>query len=505
MALADIAEFPGTAGRWQRDYQTGAMRRPMRIDLGFLRELTHGEALVRGFWSRFGRSNFAGATLESVAHDLRRWAEFCQESGQSVKSCGLADENLLRSFVAWAARRNTTRHSMAGTVGTVIECLAAGADGEEAGRGEALRAAKSSVLLSCRANGRENRNEGKALADDDWQRLLTTARSQAEAAMASQRAGDTPASGTQLVPFLVLVAAYTGANPYPLLAFRRDAWKPEPVLDGYWRVSWRKDRAAGHEEQSLVFAAAAKEGPSLIELLNFVRKWTEPLTLRVAASCRDDLWLHRSRKYRVRSAAWAPSRFISRHVHGWMKRQGMPVTLDRLRPSAALTLLRAGQSLPHVQSFLQHSDLRTTWRYVRSEVLRPAFDRQIAATQERILGLVVASPRAAAASAVEASAPVRKKLAGGEWDLGTCACRDPYNSPVEGEVKGRLCRSFHACYFCPHAVWFREHLPLEVWKLRRFESLKASDPHWETRIWARLRDYPARHPWRLRRGGSGVG
>jgi hypothetical protein len=30
-------------------------------------------------------------------------------------------------------------------------------------------------------------------------------------------------------------------------------------------------------------------------------------------------------------------------------------------------------------------------------------------------------------------------------------------------------------------VWFKEHLPLEVWKLRRFESLKTSDPHWETK------------------------
>jgi hypothetical protein len=46
-------------------------------------------------------------------------------------------------------------------------------------------------------------------------------------------------------------------------------------------------------------------------------------------------------------------------------------------------------------------------------------------------------------------------------------------------VSGRRCRSFHACYGCAHAVWFREHLPLEVWKLRRFESLRDHDPHWE--------------------------
>ena len=54
----------------------------------------------------------------------------------------------------------------------------------------------------------------------------------------------------------------------------------------------------------------------------------------------------------------------------------------------------------------------------------------------------------------------------------------PYHSRGDlARLVGGVAGPSHA-YGCAHAVWFREHLPLEVWKLRRFEALRASDPHW---------------------------
>jgi hypothetical protein len=476
-AVAEITPLPLDTVVWELDYRTRSMRRAERIDLRFLRELDHGASLVNGFWSRYGRANYAANTLMTVVKALARWEEFCRETTPSLAHA-VASDDLLRAFMAWIARRGTRRRGISVCVSLLIECLAEAANLESPGSGDALRHRKSELLLWCGGQGRRAHTEGKALVDADWQRLLSAARRDVETAMHDYQPGDEPTSGTALVPFIVMVAAYTGANTTPLLAFQRDAWTPAPVLDGYWSVTWRKDRAKGREEQSLVFAHKVADGLSLIEVLDFMRKWTEPLVARVPKNCRNDLWLHRSRRRFTRSAAWRPRIFLKRHAQSWLQKHGLKGTLERIRPSAALTLLRSGKALTHVQHFLQHADLRTTWKYVRSAVLHPTFNRVIAATQERILGHVLPQSRASAAVAIEAPRAVHEALVSGAWDLGTCACRDPYHSPIPGEITGRLCRSFHACYTCPHAVWFKEHLPLEVWKLRRFESLRESDPHW---------------------------
>lgn len=475
---AEITPFPLGTVVWELDYQTRSMRRAERIDLRFLRELDHGASLVNGFWSRYGRANYAAGTLLKVVKALARWAKFCRKTKPRLARGVVASDDLLRAFMAWTARQNTRRRDTSNFVSTLIECFAEAANLENPGSGDPLRHRKSELLLSCGAHGRRTQTEGKALGDIDWQRLLSTAREEVAMVIREYRAGDEPVSGTALVPFIVMVAAYTGANTTPLLAFQRAAWSPAPVLDGHWSVTWRKDRAKGREEQSLVFASKVDVGPSLIEILDFVRKWTEPLVERVPKNCRKDLWLHRSRGTFARSAAWGPKTFLARHVRPWLQKHGLNGALDRIRPSAALTLLRSGKTLTHVQHFLQHADLRTTWQYVRSAVLHPTFNRVIAATQERILGRVLPEPRSSGAAMIEAPPAVHETLASGAWDLGTSACRDPYHSPMPGEITGRLCRSFHACYTCPHAVWFKEHLPLEVWKLRRLESLRGSDPHW---------------------------
>ena len=252
---------------------------------------------------------------------------------------------------------------------------------------------KYPVLLSCASRGSGQLSD-RALPDAQWEGLLSTARVEAAETIRKHRHGDVPVSGIDLVAFVILIAAYTGANPIPLLMLRRDAWKPEPILDGYWRLTWRKDRAAGHEDQTLVFAGTVKGGMGVIELLDFVRSWTDPLVLRAAQSCRNDLWLYqRETREAAQSTAWAPKSFIGHHFRKWTRSHGLKVTLQELRTNAALTLLRSGRSLTHVQSFLQHRDLRTTWLYLRSEVLRPAFNRAIAATQARIVGQVLPQPR----------------------------------------------------------------------------------------------------------------
>jgi hypothetical protein len=462
-------------GPWDLDYRTRTMRRPVRVDLTFLQNLNDGALLARAFWSRYGGTNYSGTTVSTAVRYLRRWAAFRADSGSVVA----ANTDILRAFMASNARDGYSRRRNSVAAGIVIECLAEAADLTTSGSGGPLRISKSELQLSCGGRSQVLAKAGRSFSDDLWQRLLITAHNEVVAVMNGIGVAEPPKSGTSLVPFMILIAAYTGANVTALLGFRRDAWKEDPVLAGYWRVTWSKDRAKGNEQQCLVLAGSTTEGLSAIDILKFVLRWTEPLVERVPESCKKDLWLHRSRRTGASSSGWNPVIFVNRHVDTWMRNHSLPATLDRIRPSAALTLLRSGKSITQVQAFLQHGELRTTWRYVRSEVLRPAYNRVITKTQERIMGLVIPKSRAEGVPDVTANATAQRSLASGHWDIGTCSCRDPYNSPIRGEIRGRLCRSFHACYFCPHAVWFKEHLPLEVWKLRRLESLRESDQNWE--------------------------
>jgi hypothetical protein len=406
----------------------------VRISLRCLQGVNGGEALVAGFWERYGRSNYSGQTLLAAAKMLGYWARFCGATGTALPSWSALTDDIIRAFTGWLGRGKLRRRAIAAAVSTVIECAAEAAELECPGQGERIRQKKYVALLSC-AGGQSRPVPERTLPDAEWQRLLSTARAEAANTISNYRSGNVPLAGIELVPFVILVAAYTGANPIPLLMLRRNAWKPEPVLDGHWRLSWRKDRAAGHEEQSLVFAGKIEGGMGVIEVLDFVRRWTEPLIPRVLESCRDDLWLYqRQSREPAESAAWTQKQFIGRHVTAWMRRHRLEVTLQQMRSCAALTLLRSGRSLTHVQHFLQHGDVRTTWRYLRSEVLRPAFNRTIATAQARIVGLVLPQPRNEAAAAVPAPKPVQAKLASGEWDLGTCACLDPFHSPISGEI-----------------------------------------------------------------------
>jgi hypothetical protein len=60
-------------------------------------------------------------------------------------------------------------------------------------------------------------------------------------------------------------------------------------------------------------------------------------------------------------------------------------------------------------------------------------------------------------------------------------CQDPLNSPQPGEVKGRVCRSLHACLFCENCWIFAEDLPATIQYRDRLlsEKKEMTDEAWE--------------------------
>jgi hypothetical protein len=66
-----------------------------------------------------------------------------------------------------------------------------------------------------------------------------------------------------------------------------------------------------------------------------------------------------------------------------------------------------------------------------------------------------------------------KEIVEGRFDTGCGTCRNPYDSPQTGEVKGQLCTSFHACFSCSNGLWFLEDLPWVIATRNRFLHLRS--------------------------------
>jgi hypothetical protein len=174
------------------------------------------------------------------------------------------------------------------------------------------------------------------------------------------------------------------------------------------------------------------------------------------------------------------------HFQEFVERHALPhFTLVNMRASAASQLyLQTGGNLRKVQQFLQHARLSTTVKYLLSSVTEPFHARVIQKAQEKMLErvTVISEKRAIGVGRLNLPRAQARKIAAGRFDTGSGSCRDPYDSPQPGEEGGRPCTSFHACFSCPHGLWFLEDLPQVIATRNRLVSfrsdMKAED--WDT-------------------------
>ena len=210
------------------------------------------------------------------------------------------------------------------------------------------------------------------------------------------------------------------------------------------------------------------------------------------------MWLERaredylSRRNKAEYFSMASGSNTANAINAFTRRHDLPhFTLADLRPTAATAFIRHGKTLYQLQVLLHHSEPRTTVRYISKELMRPQYRRTISTAQQAIVAFaqprVVAQQRSSATIDQLAGIANLAAFESGLNDLGTCSCKNPMASPIPGEIAGRLCRAFDSCYFCVHAVWFKEHLPLEIAKLRRWEQLSSSEPHWRAKYEIRCR------------------
>lgn len=228
----------------------------------------------------------------------------------------------------------------------------------------------------------------------------------------------------------------------------------------------------------------------VVELIQFLRQYTEPLVARAEPAERTKLFLYLGPRQGPAHPILSPStrsgdQFVL-HFAQFVARHALPhFTLVHLRASAATQLyLETGGNLRKVQQFLQHVRLSTTVQYLLNSLTEPFHARVIQKAQEKMLEriTVIPEPRATAVGRLHLPPAQARKIVAGRFDTGCGVCRDPYDSPQPGEEKGRLCTAFHACFSCPNGLWFLEDLPHVIAtrdRLVAFRSeMKRED--WET-------------------------
>jgi hypothetical protein len=142
--------------------------------------------------------------------------------------------------------------------------------------------------------------------------------------------------------------------------------------------------------------------------------------------------------------------------------------------------------------------VRTTIDYIRGPVVEAQHNRQISEGIDRMIesltgiedhrnDVTVFIDPVATVIAEKVQSEELSPEAGERFLRGACntligKCQDPLNSPQPGEVKGRVCRSLHACLFCENCWIFAEDLPATIQYRDRLlsEKKEMTDEAWET-------------------------
>ncbi|HAX42387.1 MAG TPA: hypothetical protein PLF84_00080 [Bryobacteraceae bacterium] len=318
----------------------------------------------------------------------------------------------------------------------------------------------------------------KALPPKVFQRILAAASKDIDEIRRTYAPGDVPTTARQIIPFMILIAARTGINADALYSLERECLVQHEVDDDCFYLVWDKPRAGKRQRQ--LHRVDGRQQSGVVELVRFMREYTEPLALKAGPPANAKLFLYQSEntwlKNRLISSCTAP-RLSCRRLRQFREWHDLPpFSLSNIRPSAATLLyLRTAGNLGKVRQFLQHAHFSTTIRYVINHVTEEFNARVIEQAQTRMVErmAVIAEEREVGIKHLDLPRAQARKIQQGRYDTACGTCRDPYDSPQANEVKGRPCTSFHACFSCPNALWFLDDLPLVIATRDRFLRLRS--------------------------------
>jgi hypothetical protein len=451
--------------------------RPFSVNLTFLSSRPElARVLANSFWMIY-QPGPRIATVTRTAETLKLFDRFLSYRSRSQADVGTAKDlnaDVLKELAVWLVAKHRVKRKTAANIFSICCCFLR--------RAQRLYPKEFNPLFSTPRNlfaGVDNdRAESRALSLIDFRKILTAAENDVRRIRESYKPGEVPTSAQHLIPFMVIIAARTGINPRALYGLDRDCLTAHEFDESLFYCTWDKPRAGKQQRQ--LHRVDRRNEMGVVELIQFLREYTEPLASAARPPECTKLLLYFSRntalKCRLISPGTTSDQNFVTHFPEFIERHGLPpFTLVNIRPTAATQLyLETGGNLRKVQQFLQHAHLRTTVKYLLNSITEPFNARAIQKAQERMIERVTVIPenRAVGVARLDLPKGQARKIVAGRFDTGCGACRNPYDSPQSGEEKGRPCTSFHACFTCPNGLWFLEDLPQVIATRDRLVSLQ---------------------------------
>lgn len=277
-------------------------------------------------------------------------------------------------------------------------------------------------------------------------------------------------TGRDLIPFVLLLAFYTGFNPEALRGIKlSDIDYPDGL--GGKRIRFAPFKGRSARSQIRTFALGDPDGPAA--MVEFLTKWSAPIRKLGAPSEAELLFAMVAPSDNSGSPSAQCSVF--RHEKGsgtrwhwnfqkFIKENQLPsFTLAQVRKTTLdLVHEMTGGDLKAVAVVGGQRSAQTIEDHYTSDAARLRNSERlggIMATRERWVG--------SGGAATDSRSEPRSS------DLGAATpgfhCLDPFASPIPGEVEGRLCQAYGSCPKCPLACARRG----DPYVLARFIQLRS--------------------------------
>lgn len=439
---------------------TGRRGRPQNLNFSFMSDRPQMAALFAQVM-RVEGERYLPRSRTNVTHAARSFNLFLGTRHREIRHTSALTGDLLREWGDWLINVRKDAPQTAAKKFSYLRTLLSGARSMYPDAFRPDFDIPVYVFLKPAKGGKD----GRMLSEEVLRSLLEAAEKEVGQIRERYLDGDTPEGLAPLIPFMILIGLKTAINPESLYNIGRDCLRPHAIDTTAFYLVWTKRRSKSGLQRQLHHADP--RGKGVIELIQFLIAYTQPLVEQVPEPERGMLFLYRySSGRRCRGAFSLTQQAISREIVEFCGRNNLPaVKLSQLRPSAATQhYKKTGGKLRKVQILLGHSEISTTVRYIGDSLVQRMHNNSIRAAQDAMVKRVTTViPKEAEQALVDLAGELapgqREKIADGRYDTGFGKCRNPYDSPQPGQHQGRCCTLFTACLTCSNALFFLEDLP----------------------------------------------
>jgi hypothetical protein len=326
-----------------------------------------------------------------------------------------------------------------------------------------------------------------------------------------------PIGESALLPFALQLSVQTGLNITSLATLPRDCIQ-DFSLPQYKKLLYDKPRSGVQRWKSQLIPSAGTKptngdlnGP--LELIQFLKRWTEPLVEGAPDQLKNHLFIFRAGhggngEQRIKAVskyeAFVYSLEIFLNEHPDLPR----FSISDLRPAIATYLYLTTRDVARVKRFLGHRSIRTTILYIRGRVLAAEHDSAMADGIQRMINRLLPKPMIAKKMGKTRALPILATVIESEPTLDrgvnnrcerlersdvelleqsgvmtlVARCRRPDKPPAFLKVPaGQLCTSIFKCLNCSNATVLEEDLPTVLIRLQKIwaERERLSPEGWQ--------------------------